>query len=62
MQPQFKIPDTKEAFEKQANEMTLDGAKSVLRARKSQRDQAIKPFDDEIEFLEKVIAFKSKNL
>ena len=62
MQPQFKPPETKEEFEKRAKEMTIEGAKSVLSARRRQRDDAVKPFDEEIKFLEKVLKFKGVTL
>ena len=62
MQPQFKAPVDEAEFKKRADEMTLAGAKSVLEARRRQREDATKPFDVEIEFLEKVIAYKEKNV
>jgi hypothetical protein len=62
MQPQFKPPASEEEFEKRADEMTIEGAKGVLAARKRQREAAVKVFEDEIKFLEKVLKHKGVTL
>lgn len=62
MQPQFKPPANEEEFEKRVKEMTIEGAKAVLQARKRQRAEAVKPFDEEIKFLEKVLIKKGVTL
>lgn len=58
MNPDFKPPKDDTEFEKRADAMTTDGAKNVLMARKKQRVAAMKPFDDEITFLERVLKRK----
>lgn len=60
--PLFKPPFNEAEFEKRAAEMTIEGAKGVLTARRRQRAEAVKPFDDEIEFLEKVLKHKGVKL
>lgn len=62
MQPQFKPPKDEAEFEKRADEMTIEGAKGVLSIRRKQRVEAIKPFDEEIKFLEKVLRRKDVKL
>lgn len=62
MPPQFKPPKDDAEFEKRADEMTLNGTKSLLVARRRQREAAVKPFDDEILFLKKVLRHKGETL
>lgn len=62
MQPQFKPPKDDEEFKKRADEMTIEGAKGVLNARRKQRAATVAPFDQEIEFLEKVLKHKGVTL
>jgi hypothetical protein len=62
MKPQFVPPKNDEDFKKRAEEFTTVGAKAVLKARKKQREEAVKPFDDEIAFLEKVLESKGVKL
>lgn len=62
MPPQFKPPKDEAEFEKRANEMTIEGAKGVLQVRKRQKAEAMKPFDAEIEFLQKVLKKKGVTL
>ncbi len=62
MQPQFRVPRTEAEFKTICDSMTLIGAQQVLKARKNQRALAIKPFDDEIDFLNKVIDTKKAAL
>lgn len=58
MQPSFKPPANEEEFQKRVDELTIEGAKAVLQARRRQRAEAVKPFDEEIKFLEKVLMKK----
>lgn len=62
MQPTFRPPATEEEFIKRADELTIEGAQGVLNARRKQRALAVKPFDIEIEFLEKVLKQKGVKL
>lgn len=62
MNPKFTPPKDDAEFKKRATEMTIEGAKAVLTARRKQKADAIKPFDEEISFLERVLKHKGVTL
>lgn len=62
MQPKFKAPATEAEFRERADKTTIEGARNLLGILRKQREDAVKPFDEEIKYWKKVVDYKQKHI
>lgn len=60
MQPKFQPPKTDAEFKERATKVTIDGARSIKKTLEARRAAAVKPFDEEIKYWDRVIDYKQK--
>lgn len=55
----FLPPQTDEEFQERAKEVSTPAAQSILKTLRARKEAAIKSFDDEIKFYERVLKERS---